>query len=168
MKKIVLSIVLFFGIVNFLNAQIVADTTGNVEVEDTKAELTISLNWQSSFEDAVKKAKKEKKPILIYFTGSDWCGPCIRLEKDLFATNKFKKISDNKLVLYKADFPRNTDLVAPENRKINKELSHRYAQTSFPTMIIINEKGEVLGRKNGSYMTEYYFPFFEETTKNYK
>jgi thiol:disulfide interchange protein len=52
----------------------------------------VFLNWESNFKVALKKSKKEKKPILIYFTGSDWCGPCKVLDKKLFHSEKFKKI----------------------------------------------------------------------------
>lgn len=164
MMRRIFSIVLFFGIVSFVNAQSLAQNIDVVEVAD---ETAISLGWETTFKDAVVKAKTEKKPILIYFTGSDWCGPCIRLEKSFFQTDKFKDFSDKNIVLYKADFPRNADLVTAENKAINKELSIRYSQSSFPTMIVVNEKGEVLGRKNGIYMSEYYYPFLEEITKKY-
>lgn len=125
----------------------------------------VVVNWQSSFKQAVMRAKAEKKPVLIYFTGSDWCGPCKRLDKELFQTEKFKAFADKNLVLYKADYPINVDLVSPENKVTNSELSKRYSQKSFPTMIVINSKGEVLGRKNGKYMSEFYYPFFEEVIK---
>lgn len=163
MKKVVLTVVLFFSVIVLVNAQEYVTDELTVEGKDN-----VGVKWQTSFKEALTKASKEKKPILIYFTGSDWCGPCKNLDKNLFHTEKFKKFSDEKLVLYKADFPRNTDLVSPDNRVINKELTIRYGQTSFPTMIIVNEKGEVLGRKNGSYMIEYYYTFFEKVIKRHK
>lgn len=164
MKKAVLIIALFFSGIAFVNAQ----ESIQEEVIEVNTEATIAIGWQATFKEALIKARKEKRPILIYFTGSDWCGPCKRLDKNLFHTEKFKKFSDEKLVLYMADFPRNTDLVSPANRATNKELSLRYGQSSFPTMIMINEKGEILGRKNGSYMIEYYYPFFEESLTRHK
>ena len=78
------------------------------------------------------------------------------------------KFSEENLVLYTANYPRNTDLVSLENKKTNKQLSKKYKQESFPTMIVVDEKGNVLGRKIGSYMVEYYYPFFEEMVRNYK
>lgn len=128
----------------------------------------IEIAWRTTYEDAVTKSKETQKPILIYFTGSDWCGPCIKLDEELFHTEKFKKFSDNHLVLYQANFPRNKDLVTEENQHKNKELSLKYAQTSFPTMILVDDEGYLLGRKNGTYMAEYYYPFFEEIIRNYK
>lgn len=124
--------------------------------------------WQATFEETLAKAKAEEKPILIYFTGSDWCGPCKRLETDVFSTEKFIDFSNENMILYKADFPRNTDLVTPENKLINKQLSSRYNQSSFPTMIVINQYGSELGRKNGVYMSDSYFYFFEDIVRRYK
>lgn len=166
MKKIIFSLVVAMGMYN-ANAQEVFFEDIENKVLETVAK-PISVNWESSFENAVKKAKKEHKPILLYFTGSDWCGPCKRIDKELFHTQKFADFSKDNLVLYVADFPSNRDLVSEENRKINKQLSKRYQQESFPTMIVVDEKGNVLGRKNGSYMVEYYYPFFEKITQNYK
>ncbi len=124
--------------------------------------------WESTFKEALEKAKSEQKPILIYFTGSDWCGPCIQLDKELFHTEKFETFAKEKMVVYMADFPRNRDLITSDARKINKELSKKYKQTSFPTMVIIDTKGNVLGQKNGKYMAEYYYPFFEEVVRAFE
>lgn len=164
MRKVVLVILLFLSAITSVNAQ----KTTDKDIIEVDEKPIIDIKWEASFKDALIKARKEKKPILLYFTGSDWCGPCKRLDANLFHTAKFKNLSDEKMVLYTADFPRNKDLVLPANRKINKELSARYGQTSFPTVIMIDEKGEVLGRKNGIYMIEYYYPFFESALRRYK
>ncbi|CAM1374356.1 thioredoxin family protein [Tenacibaculum xiamenense] len=116
--------------------------------------------WELSFELAKKRAKQEKKPILIYFSGSDWCGPCIKLDNELFHTEKFVSFYEDKFVLYLADFPRNKDLVSDEARKINKKLSKKY-NNSFPMVLIINRKGKVLGERRGSYLPDSYYSFFE-------
>lgn len=125
------------------------------------------LNWMPSYKEAVKKAKKEKKPLLLYFTGSDWCGPCIKLDKQLFHTEKFKNFSDENFVLYMANFPRNRDLVVKEARKTNQKLKEKHTIDSFPAIIVVDEKENVLGEKRGSYMVEYYYPFFETIVNNY-
>ncbi len=150
MKHFLLSVVLFFSISSVL------------------AQETIHINWQPTLETAIKKSKEENKPILVYFTGSDWCGPCINLDRSLFHTEKFKKFSDENLVLYMADFPMNKDLVSKENREINKQLSEKYGQSSFPTILFIDDTGAEFGRKSGSYLPEYYFPFFEEIANQFK
>ncbi len=137
-------------------------------IEETVATPEVHIKWEKTFKDAIEKANNEDKPILIYFTGSDWCGPCIQLDENLFHTKKFEEFSNENLVLYMANFPRNKDLVTPENAKINEELQKKYKQTSFPTILFINTKGEVLERKNGKYMTEYYYPFFQKVVAQNK
>ncbi len=123
--------------------------------------------WEPTFKSALEKAAKENLPVLIYFTGSDWCGPCINLDEKLFHTEKFETFAKGKMIGYIADFPRNSDLVSTENKKINNELREKYDQSSFPTMIMINKKGKVLGRKNGAYLPEYYYPFFDNIAKKF-
>ena len=59
----------------------------------TTKENTSSVDWQTDYEKVLKKAKKEKKNVLVYFTGSDWCPPCKMLKKDLFETDAFKQLS---------------------------------------------------------------------------
>ncbi len=127
----------------------------------------INLKWESSYKNAVKRAKKENKPILIYFSGSDWCGVCINLEKNLFHTAKFKTYSDKKLVLYLADFPRNKNLVSREVAVQNNKLAKKY-RNSFPMVLLVNKKGKVLGERRGKYLIDSYFPFFESVVKKYR
>ena len=116
--------------------------------------------WEQTFQIAKSKAKKENKPILIYFSGSDWCGPCIKLDKELFHTKEFVNFSKNKFILYLADFPRNKDLIPEETRKVNAKLAKKY-NNSFPSVVIINRKGKLLGERKGSYLSSSYYSFFE-------
>ncbi|WP_440881866.1 thioredoxin family protein [Tenacibaculum sp. C7A-26P2] len=128
--------------------------------EDVVMKLHELPKWEQTFQIAKNKAKKENKPILIYFSGSDWCGPCIKLDKELFHTKEFVDFSKNKFILYLADFPRNKDLVSEETRKINAKLARKY-KNSFPSVVIINRKGKVLGERKGSYLSSSYYSFFE-------
>ncbi len=129
--------------------------------QENSVEKSIAIpKWESTFELAKKRAKQEKKTILIYFSGSDWCGPCIKLDNELFHTDKFETFSKDKFVLYLADFPRNKDLVKEEVRKTNKKLSKKY-KNSFPMVLIINRKGKILGERRGSYLPDSYYSFFE-------
>lgn len=130
-------------------------------------EGVVFLKWESDFNKALKKSKKENKPILIYFTGSDWCGPCKTLDKKLFHTEKFKSIADDDLILYKADSPRSTDLLSPEKIKITNNLKRKYKVKSFPTMVFVNHKGNMVGYKKGLILTEYYYPFIKSVIDNY-
>ncbi len=152
-------LILFFGF-GIAKAQDTVETQVLLEVEEVVKEPVII--WENSYKEALERAKKEKKPLLIYFTGSDWCGPCKVLGKELFNTEKFQEYADNKIILYKANFPRNKNLVDDETKEVNKELSQRYGQSKFPTMIMVNAKEQELGIKKGMYITEYYYPFFDK------
>jgi thioredoxin-related protein len=105
--------------------------------------------WQSNYDDAVKLAKKKKKLLLVFFTGSDWCGPCKMLHVDLFENKEFIEFSSKNFILYKADFPRKVDVITPEQKLKNNELKNKFSIAGFPTIIIINSNDEVLGKQVG-------------------
>ena len=134
-------------------------------IVETKHE--VAINWSPDFKTALKKSRKEKKPVLIYFTGSDWCGPCKVLDRDLFHTEKFKALSDKNLILLEVDLPRRVDLLSTEKLKENFYLKNKYKVKSFPTMILVNHRGKVVGLKKGVILTEYYYPFFESIIAKY-
>ncbi|HFS66907.1 MAG TPA: DUF255 domain-containing protein [Flavobacteriia bacterium] len=149
MKRIViLNILALFFALNSLNAQ-----------------ESDHLNWISDFNQAKAIAQKENKPILIFFTGSDWCGLCKLLEKDFFASEKFKNIAVKNLVLYKANFPRRTDLISLKQKEINQELDKKYSksrrQRVFPTIIITDKNGKEL-----SFLESY--NYIHDTSRHYK
>ena len=153
---------LFFILVCFLGVNSV------LAQETTVAEEKVQeVNWVDTYKEALQKGKDENKPVLVYFTGSDWCPPCKQLDAELFHSEKFKVFSDKNLILYKADFPRNRDLVSVENRKINTKLQYELGVGSFPTVVVLNAKGQEIARKKGAYMSDYYYPFLESILKNY-
>lgn len=109
----------------------------------------VEVRWENSYSKAQSKAKKEGKPLLLFFTGSDWCGPCKRLVSDFFESERFKEVTNDKFVLYEADFPRNRDLVTKSQRTDNNNLKAKYNISAYPTIILINEEGNVLGKRKG-------------------
>ena len=117
--------------------------------------------WINNYKEALKKAKKERKPLLVYFKGSDWCGPCKKLDRELFSSEKFKNFSKENFVLYEADIPRNQDLVEKEKLDMNKKLADKYKVTTYPTLIFVNHKQKIIAYKKGLLLTEYYYPFFD-------
>lgn len=134
-------------------------------------ETTKNLNWIENFEKAKKLAKKEKKPLLVFFTGSDWCGPCKMLHADFFESDEFISLADKDLILYEADFPRRTDLITPEQKKVNYEIKNTYAIRGYPTMVLLNSKGEEIGRRTGysrSGSTVYHFEVVKLAIENNK
>lgn len=156
-----------FFIVSFLMFQV----SHSQEIAENTIEVTeiekIELSWIPTYKEALKKAKKEKKPVLIYFTGSDWCGPCKILDDQLFHTEKFKSLADKDLVLLEVDIPRRRDLVAPAKMKENLYLQKKYRVKAFPTLMFVNHRGKKLAAKKGYIMTEYYYPFFQSIIRKY-
>jgi len=107
------------------------------------------LNWVSSFEKAKEIAKKKNKPILVFFTGSDWCGPCKMLQKDFFNTAEFIALADKNLILYEADFPRRTDIISSEKKMANFKLQGKYSVRGYPTIVFLDAKANEIGRRVG-------------------
>ncbi len=96
-------------------------------------------------------AKTEHKYILLNFSGSDWCGPCIRLKKEFFDTDIFRTMADSELVLVNADFPRNKkNQPSADQQKINDGMADKYNEKGiFPYTLLLNSEGKVLGRWEG-------------------
>lgn len=99
--------------------------------------------WLTDFEAAKKQAAAEKKDILVDFTGSDWCGWCIKLDKEVFSTPAFKAQKD--FVLVSLDFPRRKEIPADQKAK-NEALMRQWGVRGFPTIILTNAKGEAYAR----------------------
>ncbi len=108
-----------------------------------RAELT----WLTDLDEAKKVATKENKKLLVDFTGSDWCGYCMKLHKEVFATEEFEKFAKD-YVLVELDFPRRKEQPAAEKAK-NQAAQKKYGVNGFPTVIIMNTAGKVLNRAEG-------------------
>lgn len=106
--------------------------------------------WQTDYEQALATAKAAKKCVLLDFTGSDWCGPCIQMKKVVFSKEAFLNYAKKNLVLVEVDYPRVKAL--PEKvTKQNERLLHQYdIETSgYPTVILLNADGKILGQLEG-------------------
>ena len=91
----------------------------------------IAQNWQTSFEEAKSKAIKENKNIVLVFSGSDWCAPCMKLEKNVWNSNVFQTEAEKNWVIYKADFPKKkANQLNPELTEQNKKLAEKFPQIS--------------------------------------
>lgn len=104
-----------------------------------------SEGWLTDFATAQKEATARQVPILVDFSGSDWCGWCIRLDQEVFSKPAFKEYADKNLVLLLLDFPRKSKL-SPGMQAQNQELSQKYGVRGFPTVLLLNADGRVLGR----------------------
>ena len=104
--------------------------------------------WLTNYDNALAKAQKEGKYVLLQFHGSDWCPPCIKLEKEVLSSEEFKAIADAALVLLEADFPRNKQL-SDKQKAHNNELAKKFGIEGFPTVIILDRNGKVLDKMVG-------------------
>jgi thioredoxin-related protein len=104
-------------------------------------------NWGNSLEEAKVQATKEDKKILLVFSGSDWCAPCMKLEKVVWNSASFKKEANEKWVLLKADFPKKkANQLAVSISESNKKLAEKYNKDgNFPLVILLDKTGKVLG-----------------------
>lgn len=100
--------------------------------------------WLTNYDAAVKQAAAEKKPVLIDFTGSDWCGWCIRLDKEVFSQKEFVDYANENLVLLKLDFPRKKELPAAEKAQ-NDKLAKKYKIEGFPTIVVLDSRAKQIG-----------------------
>ncbi len=100
--------------------------------------------WTTDYAAALLQAKAEKKKVLLFFTGSDWCGWCMRLEKEILSTADFKAYARGELVLVKLDFPRSTPQ-SPQVKARNQKLSQQYKIDGYPTIIVLNSTGGAVG-----------------------
>jgi protein disulfide-isomerase len=106
------------------------------------------LQWMTDLPAALKKAQAEKKMVLMDFTGSDWCGWCIKLQKEVFNTKEFADYADKNLVLVELDFPNKKEQSATL-KATNKKLQQKYGARGFPTIVVLNSEGKEVWRKVG-------------------
>lgn len=109
-------------------------------------EQTEHDGWNTNFEKASLQAKAEGKHILIDFSGSDWCGWCTKLDKEVFSKNAFKNYAKENLVLVLADFPRNKSKQSEKLQKQNNELAKKYNVGGFPTVFILSPEGKLVDK----------------------
>lgn len=102
-------------------------------------------DWQTDFEAALAEAKAQKKFVLVNFTGSDWCGWCIKLDKEVFSKDAFKKFAESELVLVEIDFPRKKTQ-SKALKAQNEALADRYGIRGFPTILLLSQEGEMIGK----------------------
>jgi protein disulfide-isomerase len=110
------------------------------------------LTWQTDMNKALEISKKSQKPLFLFFTGSDWCGWCIRLQKEVFKTPEFAKWAKDNVILVELDFPRSTPQ-QPEIKKQNAELQQTFAVQGFPTVWFVKgskKDGKINLEKLGS------------------
>jgi thiol:disulfide interchange protein len=98
--------------------------------------------WSTDLDQALAAAKKEKKAVLVEFTGSDWCPPCIAMRKNVFSKKEFVSAASQKYILVELDFPKGTPDVAEKN----KPQAEKYKIEGFPTVVLLNADGKEFSR----------------------
>ena len=119
----------------FLAIILLLNSTGNAQ------------KWETSFETAKKRASDENRNIVLVFSGSDWCAPCMKLEKNIWESTEFINDSNNHFVLLRADFPKKkNNSLSKEQQEQNNKLAEKYnKQGLFPLVAVLNKDGKMLG-----------------------
>ena len=108
-------------------------------------------DWLRDYNKAQEEAKSNHKLLFLNFTGSDWCGWCIKLDKDIFSQPQFRNYAHDNLVLVELDFPRKKSQPT-EEKKQNVHLAQQYEVLGFPTIVVLNSNGQKVWQFDG------YFP----------
>ena len=126
------------------------------------------LKWLTDFEEGKKVAAESGKTMLVDFTGSDWCGWCIKLKDEVFSQEAFEVAAD-KYVLVELDFPKSPDLITVEQRAKNEEVGQKFQVQGFPTILLLDAKGRAFARtgyQEGG--PEAYLTHLDEISKPYE
>ena len=115
---------------------------GPARAEDAKSA------WLTNYNKALEQAKAENKAVLMNFTGSDWCGWCIKMVKETLSQKEFTDYAAKNLVLMEVDFPNKKDQ-SEEIKKQNAELQKKFDAKGFPTFVLVDKDGKELGRQRG-------------------
>ena len=110
-------------------------------------QICFSQSWETDFSLAQQKALGQNKPLLLVFSGSDWCAPCIKLDKNIWQSAVFNQFASEELVLYRADFPqKRKNRLSEQLAKSNQKLAEEYNPKGyFPHVVVLDETGKVLG-----------------------
>lgn len=107
----------------------------------------VAQHWENNYDIALALAEKTNKPLLIVFAGSDWCAPCIKLDREIWTSEVFIKHAEENYIMYKADFPRKKkNQLSNELSTINSRLADRYNPKGyFPLVVLLDAQEQVLG-----------------------
>ncbi len=117
----------------------------DVSFDDAMGSDIDTSKWIEDYNKALELAKGMNRPVLVNFTGSDWCSWCIKLSKEVFTEEVFLKYAKENLVLLKLDFPKRIPQT-PEVKAANEKLSQQYKITGFPTIIMLSPEGTEIAR----------------------
>jgi len=112
-----------------------------------------TLEWSTNYDDILNQAKLQKKPVLLFFHGSDWCPPCIKMQKEVFYNMDFIDFASEKILFLNVDFPYKNKL-SDNQLKHNNQLKKKFGlpdefTQGYPQVIIINQNAKVLYQEKG-------------------
>lgn len=107
--------------------------------------------WEPDFNKALEKAKARHELVLLNFSGSDWCGPCMRMKKEIFENPEFAAMADSNILMVNADFPRNKkNQLTRDLQKKNDALAEKYnPEGKFPYTLLLDENGKIIKAWDG-------------------
>jgi len=119
-----------------------ASVSVGVAALSASAFATAPEGWLTDIDEAVALAKKENKAVMVEFTGSDWCPPCMMMKKEVFSKPEFFSLATEDYVLVQIDVPRGNE----EVRKKNRPIAQKYAIEAYPTVVLLDADGEEFTR----------------------
>jgi thioredoxin-related protein len=108
----------------------------------------MAQGWTTHYEEALAQAQTEDKAVLLDFTGSDWCPWCIKMKQETLDTGRFREYAKDNLELVEVDFPQNKPQ-SDHQKAENQRLAKKFKVDGYPTFVIVNKEGKVLGRQDG-------------------
>ena len=106
--------------------------------------LAKEIQWHTNFDKAAALSQSLEKPMVLFFTGSDWCSWCKKLEKEALNTKEFANATADKFIFLKLDFPRSAQ-IDPALKAQNKRLQEQYQVRGFPTIVLLNAQQKPIG-----------------------
>jgi protein disulfide-isomerase len=144
-KILLLLLLLCLGMLQFQAQTTKKAKSAKIKTENPKesadSQQTKELVWQTDMNKAIAMSNTSKKPMLLFFTGSDWCGWCIRLQNEVLKTPEFAAWAKKNVILVELDFPRRTPQL-PEIQKQNSELQNAFGVQGFPTIWFANAESK--------------------------
>lgn len=122
--------------------------TGETGGEGASASEEVKAEWLTDYEEALETSRESERLILMNFTGSDWCPPCIQMKNDVLSEEAFREFAAENLVLLELDFPRNKPQEA-EIEQQNRGLAEQFGIQGFPTFVVLDDEGEEVNRTVG-------------------
>ncbi len=119
-----------------------ASATLSVAALSASAFATTPKGWSTDLEQAIVKAKAENKSVLVEFTGSDWCPPCIAMRKNVFSKQEFVDAASKNFILVELDFPQGDEAL----KKKNEPMAKKYNIEGFPTVVLLDSEGKEFTR----------------------